>query len=300
MRKEIAKCHIPLLIGALVGAMLYALDGWWGFLLIFPWIGFSITFGCLLVIRRRGVKKDLGRRVCLLLISPIFLLFLGICQRENMQLEELVFYLLLFLQTGIVIRVLTHFCIAKIFGPFIWGRGFCGWACWTAAVLEWLPIRENRKIPVHLTGYRYLALVISLGLPLSFVWMGYDWVDMHVNEQGHSLLLVRGRQGSLVWFLVSNAAYYGLAVWLAFRYRKRRAFCKIACPVSLLMKCQTTIALIRRTPTGNRCTSCGTCNNLCPMDVDVMSCISQGKKVRSGECIQCGICITACPQKAIK
>ncbi len=300
MGKEITKCLIPFLVGSLIGTMLYALDGWWGFLLIFSWIGFSITFGCLLVIKRKGVKRDLGRRVCLLMISPIFLLFLGICQRENMQLEELVFYLLLFLQTGIVIRVLIHFCIAKIFGPFIWGRGFCGWACWTAAILEWLPIKENRKIPVRLTGYRYLALVISLALPLSLVWLGYDWVGMHVSEQGHSQLFKYGRPGSLIWFLLSNAAYYSLAVWLAFRFRKKRAFCKIACPVSLFMKCQTTIAMIQRTPTGNRCTSCGTCNNLCPMDVDVMSCISQGKRVRSGECIQCGICINACPQRAIK
>ncbi len=35
------------------------------------------------------------------------------------------------------------------------------------------------------------------------------------------------------------------------------------------------------------------------MDVDVMSYISQGKKVKSSECIQCGICTNVCPQKAI-
>jgi len=35
------------------------------------------------------------------------------------------------------------------------------------------------------------------------------------------------------------------------------------------------------------------------MDVDVMSCISKGKKVRSSECILCGKCKRVCPQKAI-
>lgn len=298
--KEIFKCCIPFLIGILIGAMLYTFAGWWGFLLIFPWIGFSITFGCLLVIKRKGIKKDLGRRVCLLMISPLFILFLGICQRENLQLEEFVFYFLLFLQTGMIIRVFVHFCIAKIFGPFIWGRGFCGWACWTAAILEWLPIKKNKKIPVHLTKYRYLALIISLGLPLSLVWLGYDWINMHIIEQEHSTLINYGKQGSLIWFIISNIVYYGLAIWMAFKYEKKRAFCKIACPVSLFMKCQTTVAMIQRTPTGYKCTSCGTCNKLCPMDVNVMSYISQGKKVKSSECIQCGICVNVCPQKAIK
>ena len=88
---QLQKCCIPFLIGAAIGLTLYTLAGWWGFLLIFPWIGFSITLGCLIAIKRKGIKKDLGRRICLLMISPLFLLFLGICQRENLQLDEFVF-----------------------------------------------------------------------------------------------------------------------------------------------------------------------------------------------------------------
>lgn len=198
-------------------------------------------------------------------------------------------------------RVFIHFCIAKIFGPFIWGRGFCGWACWTAALMELLPIKENRRIPTHLTRYRYLALIISISIPLSLVCLGYDWVNMHINEQPSShIWLVLGKPGSLIGFIISNALYYGLATWLAFKYRKKRAFCKIACPVSLFMKCQTKVALIQPTPSGNPCISCGTCNKHCPMDVNVMSYISQGKKVKSSECILCGSCSNVCPKKAIK
>ena len=111
---QLQKCCIPFLIGATIGLTPYTFAGWWGFLLIFPWIGFSITLGCLIAIKRKGIKKDLGRRICLLMISPLFLLFLGICQRENLQLEEFVFYLLLFLQTGMIVRVFIHICIAKI------------------------------------------------------------------------------------------------------------------------------------------------------------------------------------------
>lgn len=298
--KTILKCCIPLLIGITIGILLRIFAGWWGFLIVFPWIGFCITFGCLLVIKRKGKEKDFGRRIALLMTVPLFLLFLGVSQRENMQLEEFVFYFLLFLQTGLIIRVFVHFCIAKVFGPFIWGRGFCGWACWTAAVLEWLPIKENKKIPLHLTRYRYLALAFSLLLPLVFIWLGYDWIQMHINESRGDSIFVSGKPGSLIWFAASNLLYYAIAISLAFKFRKKRAFCKIACPVSLFMKCQTTVALIQRIPTENDCISCGVCNKNCPMDVDVMGYISQGKRVRSSECIQCGICTNVCSQNAIK
>lgn len=176
--------------------------------------------------KTKRYKKDLGRRICLLMLLPLFLLFLGICQRENLQLEEFVFYFLLFLQTGIIIRVCVHFLIAKIFGPFIWGRGFCGWACWTGAILEWLPIKENKKIPVNLTRYRYISLIISLGIPITLILLGYDWINMHINEQRHNMFLNYGKPGSLIWFIVSNIIYYVLAIWLAFKFRKNVRFAK--------------------------------------------------------------------------
>ncbi|OAV71723.1 hypothetical protein Barb4_00476 [Bacteroidales bacterium Barb4] len=40
------------------------------------------------------------------------------------------FYLVL-LSTGLFTKVLIHYAVAKIFRVFIWGHGFCGWACWT-------------------------------------------------------------------------------------------------------------------------------------------------------------------------
>lgn len=298
--KTILRRCIPLMIGVTIGVMLRIFAGWWGFLLIFPWIGFCITFGSLLAIKRKGKEKDLGRRISMVMMTPVFLLFLGVFQRENLQVEEFVFYFLLFVQTGLIVSVFVHFCIAKVFGPFIWGRGFCGWACWTAALLEWLPIKENKKIPLRLTAYRYPVLAFSLLLPLVFIWLGYDWIDMHINETGRDGVFVSGKPGALVWFAVGNLIYYALAVFLAFKFRKKRAFCKIACPVSLFMKCQTKVALIQRAPTENACISCGLCNKNCPMDVDVMEYISQGKRVRSSECILCGMCTNVCSRNAIK
>ncbi|HEQ71192.1 MAG TPA: 4Fe-4S dicluster domain-containing protein, partial [Spirochaetia bacterium] len=52
-------------------------------------------------------------------------------------------------------------------------------------------------------------------------------------------------------------------------------------------------------PSGKTCRECGACNRACPMDVNVQSYISAGKKVRSTECIGCGKCKAACPAGAI-
>jgi len=285
---------IPLFIGLLLGFVL----GWWGFLIIFPWIGGWITIGNLIAIRQKGKDKDLGRRISILMISPVFLVFLGIMQRENLQLEETVFYTLFFITSGIFTRVLYHYAIAKIIGPFIWGRGFCGWACWTAAILEWLPIKDNHPVPVKYTRIRYLVFMVSILIPMMFVLLGYDWFTNHIYEDGK--VISTGKPGALIWFLAGNGIYYFVAILLAFKFKKKRAFCKIACPVSLVMKAQTTIALVNKRPSGEECISCKACNVNCPMDVDVMSYISKGRKVSSSECILCGKCGNVCSQKAIK
>jgi polyferredoxin len=281
----------------LIGISLGVALGWWGFLIIFPWIGGWITIGHLIAIKKKGKDKDIGRRISILMIAPVFLVFLGAMQRENLQIEETVFYTLLLISTGIFTRVLIHYTIAKILGPFIWGRGFCGWACWTAAILEWLPIKENRPIPVKYTHIRYLVFVVSLLIPIMFVLLGYDWFSQHIYEDGS--VISHGKPGALVWFLAGNGIYYLVAILLAFKFKKKRAFCKIACPVAIVMKAQTSFALVKKRPGGKPCISCKRCNTVCPMDVDVMSYIAAGKKINSSECILCGKCSDICPQRAI-
>lgn len=289
--KKIIINLIPLSIGIFLAWIL----GWWGFWVIFPWIGGWISIGCFIAIYKKGKDKDLGRRISILMISPVFLIFLGVFQHENLQLEETVFYI----AAGYITRVLIHYIIAKILGPFIWGRGFCGWACWTAAILEWLPIKENRAIPKKYTHIRYIVLVISILIPILFIQFGYDFFNNHIyGDSGN--LFQHHKTHQLIWFLVGNGIYYATAIPLAFIFKKKRAFCKIACPVALIMKLQTRVALIKLKPTDNECIECGTCNKNCPMDVDVMFYIKNGKSITSTECILCDICRNVCPVNAIK
>jgi len=293
---------IPLLIGVSLSAVLATVD-WFGFWFIFAPIGASVSLG-FFINERIGIRdKDFGRKISISLVALILLIFLGIMQHENLQLEETVFYFSYFIYTGLFARVLIHYAIAKVFGPLIWGRGFCGWGCWTAAVLEWLPIKENNKIPKKYTYIRIPVFIISILIPFLFIRSGYDYVNKHIYRPSYGfddLPFQLHKFDQFVWFLVGNAIYYIVAIVLAFTFKKKRAFCKICCPVSLVMKAQTKIALLKTKPSGVKCIECGKCNKECPMDVNVMGYISAKKAILSSECISCGVCRRVCPVQAIK
>jgi len=279
--------YIPILIGMTVGISLYTAIRWWGFLLLFPWIGISVAIGIHLQQTLKNKKKILGRKVSIILILPALLLFVPLVNRENFQLEGVV----LIVMVGYFSKGFIHYAVAKLFGPLIWGRGFCGWACWTAAILDWLPIKKQKKptISKKLKHLRYLSLAISLSVPLLALYIfNYDVKESYIDKS------------ELTWMIISNIVYYSLAIPLAFYFVDNRAFCKILCPVSLVMKVPSRFSLIKKRPTGNECIQCENCNNNCPMDVDVMSYICKQTKVTDTECIGCGTCRTLCPVNAIK
>ena len=277
---------IPLFIGITLSFSL-GLTEWKGFFLVFILIGLSISIGIFI----SSAKPTLGRRVSLILIAPVFLLFLGFWEHENLQIEETVVYFVYFVNSGVFTRVLIHFAIAKVFGPLIFGRGYCGWGCYTAALLEWLPIKENNKIPEKFTYVRIPVLILSLLIPFFLIQNGYDYMTAHINLP---------KADQFIWFLASNAIYYIIGIALAIIFKKKRAFCKVWCPVSLVMKLPTKLSLVKMKPSGEKCIECGRCDKQCPMDIDVKEYIKSGRKVSSSECILCGDCKTNCPVNAIK
>ena len=293
--KKYIHCIYPFLIGTILSVSM-GLMMWVGFFFVFIPIGLSVSIGLYLSIRLNN--PDLGRKISLSVISLVFLVFLGIMQRENMQIEETVIYLAYFITTGVFTRVLIHYAIAKVFGPLIWGRGYCGWACYTAALLEWLPIKENKPIPKKYTYIRIPVLIVSILIPFILIQTGYDYMSKHIDSSITSFVESK-KLDQFIWFLVGYILYYIVGIILAFVFKKRRAFCKIFCPVSLIMKLPTRLSLVKIKPSGKKCIKCGKCSEVCPMDIDVRKYIENGKKVTSTECITCRNCINVCPAKAI-
>jgi len=147
----------------------------------------------------------------------------------------------------------------------------------------------RKQIAPGIMKLRYLVLVISLSIPVVLIYFfHYNVYSSYIGKD------------ELSWMVISTMIYYVLSIPLAFYFADPRAFCKILCPVSLVMKIPSRFALLKKRPTGNECIECGICNKNCPMDIDVMTYLKNQTSVKDTECIMCGTCKVLCPVTAIK
>lgn len=123
------------------------------YLFNFSYIGISISLGVFLLI----VKYKYARRVVQLLVGMYMLVYLGLICNENMQIEGFWYYLFM----GTFEAATIHYAVAKIFGPLIFGRGWCGYACWTAMVLDFLPYKVAKKQRSKIGWIRYIVFISS-------------------------------------------------------------------------------------------------------------------------------------------
>ena len=123
------------------------------YLFNFSYIGLSISLGVFLFIN----KYKYARRIVQLLVGLYMLVYLGLICRENMQIEGFWYYLF----TGVFEAATIHYAVAKIFGPLVFGRGWCGYACWTAMVLDFLPYKVPAQPRKKLGWIRYITFALS-------------------------------------------------------------------------------------------------------------------------------------------
>lgn len=204
---------------------------------------------------------------------------------RNVQLEGLFFGLL----AGVLVGPVTHYLLGKLLIPLPFGRVWCGWACWTAALLDQLPYRKGPGwLAPRWRRLRYLHFFASLALVL-VLFFGFGY------RQG-----ALGRQAAL-WFVAGNLLYWMLGIFLALRLKDNRAFCKYACPVSVILKLTTRSAIFKVSGDAAACASCRSqaCTKLCPMDIRIPDYIGQGKRVLASECIFCQQCVAVCPPNTL-
>jgi ferredoxin len=224
------------------------------------------------------------RRFLLVLVgASLFAVSLALAR--NAQIEGLVFGLL----GGILVGPVVHYALAKLAVPLVAGRVWCGWACWTAAVLDQLPFprgagwrstRLRRLRSWHLVVIVLVVSALVLGL-------GYD----------------RGAVGrdAAWWFLAGNVAYWTLGIVLALALRDNRAFCKYACPVATILRATSRPSLLKIEGDPAACADCASraCATVCPMGVDVPAIVLAGERVGGGECIACQQCMAVCPPNTL-
>ncbi|MCR4963200.1 MAG: 4Fe-4S binding protein [Firmicutes bacterium] len=267
---------LPILILALFEAVAVTL--WLSkdnlfYLLNFSYIGMAIALGIFLYLR----KYRHARRVVQLLVGLYMLVYLGLICRENMQIEGFWYYLF----CGVFEAATIHYAVAKIFGPLIFGRGWCGYACWTAMVLDFLPYPVPAQPRKNIGWLRYITFAASL----LFVAV------LFLAPIGHM-------QSVMFWaFIAGNAVYYTAGIVLAFLFEDNRAFCKYICPITVFLKPMSYFSLLRIRCDKEKCISCGKCKRICPMNVDVTD--NSRKRKNGTECILCMECVKNCPQNAL-
>ena len=244
------------------------------YLFNFSYIGGSLALGLTLFAQR----KPYARHIVQFLVGSYMLVYLGIICGENMQIEGFWYYLFL----GVFEAATIHYAVAKIFGPLLFGRGWCGYACWTAMVLDLLPYRTPQAPRKEGLGkLRWLTFALAPVFVASLFIFDVESKDR------------------IMWysFLIGNAVYYAVGIALAFAFRDNRAFCKYLCPITIFLKASSRFSLMRVEADPKKCVSCGKCRRVCPMNVAPDQPFAM--RTNRTECILCMKCAENCPKGAL-
>ena len=294
------------------------------YLFNFSYIGVSISLGVFLFVK----EYRNARRIVQLLVGLYMLVYLGLICGENMQIEGFWYYLF----TGVFEAATIHYAVAKIFGPLLFGRGWCGYACWTAMVLDFLPfkvpgevvrsLRETRAAQVsqeaqivqgsQVTRNDGKPQVVQISRePVddrkcgerrshrNIGWLRYVMFAVSLSFVAALFLTHVGNiEKIMFWaFIIGNLLYYVLGILLAFIYKDNRAFCKYLCPITVFLKPMSYFSLIRVKCDKSKCISCGKCRKVCPMEVDMLD--PSRRRKNGTECILCLECKRVCPRDAL-
>lgn len=245
---------------------------------VFYLFNFSYIGTCLAVGMAFYLKRTKRARVVVQFAVGLYMLVcLGVLSDENMQIEGFWYYLF----SGVFEAAVIHYAVAKLAGPLVFGRGWCGYACWTAMVLERLPYSTPRQPRKKIGFIRYIVFAASL------LFVGALFV-FHVP----------GMKQIMFWsFIAGNVLYYAVGIGLAFALKDNHAFCKYVCPVTVFLKPASYYAWLRVKNDTDKCIGCGKCNKVCPMEVDMKD--NSRRRLNGTECILCLRCVEACPAKSL-
>lgn len=205
---------------------------------------------------------------------------------------------------GISLYVLGFLALMGV----LFGRLLCGFLCpfgFIQELLHKIPLPKV-KIPqrydrvIRFGKYLVLAILVLL-LPFlmadsygSTIPYFCKYLCPAGTLEGGIPLVVMNQplQAAIGWLFSWKISVLALVLLLSMMVY--RPFCKYFCPLGAFYALFNHLSFYRYYIDRNKCTNCGICSQVCPMNVEPV------KMANHAECIRCGLCRNSCPQAAIK
>jgi polyferredoxin len=242
-----------------------------------------------MIIKYRFVRN---LRDIILLSSLVYLGFIkGACPCMIMSLQQVV----LFLSGSPVLFVSMFWFLGLVIVTYFFGKTWCGWLCHLGALQDFLfRIPSNKRLTSeksqsvikYIQIGLFVALLIQLIVTRTIIWIHYDPFKVAFN------LFSSNTTGTvlLALLLLSSVLIY-------------RPFCRVACPVGLILGWVTKIPGARKLTMETRhamplqCNGCKSCSRSCKQQAIHFK--DNKIKINTKDCILCGDCIGACKKNLL-
>ena len=181
------------------------------------------------------------------------------------------------------------------------GRAWCGFLC-PAGGLQECVIRcnDNPAKQGHRDKIKYVIWTLWIITVIITYILGKNDVKVdffYMTDHGIS-----------VSSIYNYVIYYGVILILILPglIHGRRGACHYICWMAPFMVIGSSIGRSLHLPQlhieaeKKDCISCGRCNKVCPMGLDVKYMVEHECNAKCTECIQCGACVDECPKKVLK
>jgi polyferredoxin len=178
------------------------------------------------------------------------------------------------------------------------GRAACGWLCPFGLIQDLLYKIKAKKfgIPKFLNYLKYPILVILVIIlpyftythwfsklcPFGALTAGIPWVIWNPIDPDFDTQVIDPETVGF-WYFLKIAILIVFLLWFVL---SKRPFCRVICPLGAIWGVFNRISLLRF-KIKESCAECGSCAEMCPMDLDVNTEVDSENCIKCFECINC-------------